>query len=250
MSSVATRPERKSLLDAVVFDWAGTLADVGEHPSSVADWQPAAEVLGVGDPTMLAVRLHDVDERVRMRMAEEGRTARVEAIIKETAHLVGLDPSQEVLAAAIDTHLEACARRVVPDSMALDMLTDLRQAGYRTGLSADTTWPGSFCESLLARDGMHMQLDVRVYASDLGHCRPDVKAYKAMLAVLDIHDARRVVFVGDDPVLDLGTATRMGMRTILVAPHINESHQGGVDGGVDAVVSDLAEIPGWVAAWS
>jgi FMN phosphatase YigB (HAD superfamily) len=58
---------------------------------------------------------------------------------------------------------------------------------------------------------------VRAYSTEIGARKPNAQLFQAALDELGI-PAGQVIYVGDDPRLDVAAARRIGMRTILKVP--------------------------------
>ncbi|MFP5370424.1 MAG: HAD family hydrolase, partial [Actinomycetes bacterium] len=93
-----------------------------------------------------------------------------------------------------------------------------------------------------------------VYTSKLPHTKPHPSAFKAVLHMLDVPDARRAVFVGDRLFDDIFGASQMGMRTALVRNPAVRWPEGTVVQAREvrphAVIDTLSEVLRWVADWS
>ena len=93
-----------------------------------------------------------------------------------------------------------------------------------------------------------------MYTSELPRTKPHPSAFKAVLHLLDVPDARKAVFVGDRLFDDIHGARQMGMRTALVHNPAARWPQGTIvkpsEVRPDARISSLSELLRWVADWS
>lgn len=243
----------RRLLDAVVFDWGGTLA----IPTSadLADlWRHAAHVLDPEREDDLTATLARVEAGAWRRVAEDQMSFTLDRILDEACRATGLDVRTAVRSQAAAAHLDSWTPHVrhVPD--ALPVLQALQDGGYRCGLLSNTHWPRRFHEHFLERDGLAPYLDATVYTSELPWTKPHPSAFKAVLHLLDVPDARRAVFVGDRLYDDVFGASQMGMRTALVRNPGVRWPEGTVvrpsEVRPDATIDALPELLRWVADWS
>jgi len=243
----------KGLLDAVIFDWGGTLS---VHPDGDLDdlWHHAAAILDPGRSDELTAVLAGIEAATWRRVAGDQRSSTLEEILDEACRVTGLDVRAAVREQATAAHLDGWTHHIhhVPD--AVPVLQELRGAGYRCGLLSNTHWPRRFHQRFLDRDGLSPHLDATVYTSELPRTKPHPSAFKAVLHLLDVPDPRRAVFVGDRLFDDIHGAAQMGMRTALVPNPAARWPSGTVvkpsEVWPDAELGSLAELPRWVADWS
>ena len=199
-------------VEAVLFDWGGTLSTHGEW-DLLAMWRAAAEVLAPDDPDPLAARLFEAElswwhERVRDGDGTgSGTTEDIVRSVERRTHL----PVQQ----AIEAYHRAWEQTVDHDPAALAVLRGLKERGLRTGLLSNTHWPRALHERWLDEAGLLPYLDVRVYTSDLLHMKPHRAAFEALLDAVGV-SAGRAVFVGDRLRDDIGGAQAVGMRAVLL----------------------------------
>ena len=243
----------KRLLDAVVFDWGGTLS-VHADVDLVDLWRHAASVL---DPTRedeLTDLLARVEAGTWRRVTDDQMSFTLDRILDEACRATGLDVRAAVRSQAAAAHLDSWTPHIrhVPD--AVPVLQALQDAGYRCGMLSNTHWPRRFHEHFLERDGLAPYLDATVYTSELPRTKPHPAAFKAVLHLLDVPDARRAVFVGDRLFDDVFGAQQLGMRTALVRNPAARWPEGAVvqpsEVRPDARLDELGELLRWVADWS
>jgi len=243
----------RRLLDAVIFDWGGTLA---VHPEGdLADlWRAAAATLDPDREDELTAVLARVEAGTWRRVPQDQKSFTLDAILDEACRATGLDVRAAVRSRATAAHLDSWTPHVrhVPD--AVPVLQALQDAGYRCGLLSNTHWPRRFHAHFLERDGLAPYLDATVYTSELPRTKPHPSAFKAVLHLLDVPDARRAVFVGDRLFDDIHGASQMGMRTALVENPAARWPDGTVvkpsEVRPDARLGSLSELLRWVADWS
>jgi putative hydrolase of the HAD superfamily len=223
-------------VDAVIFDWGGTLTPW--HTIDPAEpW-----LVAIGDPA-IAQRLWDAEALVWRRQRDEHRSA----TMAEVFATAGVDPSDELTAA----FHEWWEPHTLTDPDVAPLLRELRQRGIKIGVLSNTIWPRSRHERIFARDGITDLIDAAVYTSEIEWTKPHPQAFQAILAALGVEDAGRAVFVGDRRFDDIHGAKSVGMRAVL-SPHseIPDRERGHTEGDPDAVVERLADLLPIIDGWS
>jgi putative hydrolase of the HAD superfamily len=232
-------------VQAVVFDWGGTLTPF--HDVDLLDlWRVAARRLAPDRADEVAQALHDAERAFWDTSVATGRSGTTADVIARAAELTGLDVPAAVVAVALDEHLEAWTPHTFTDPEAAPLLTALRDRGIRTGLLSNTHWPRQWHERWLERDGVADLIDVRVYTSDLEHIKPHPEAFRTVLAALKVSDPATAVFVGDRPRDDIFGARTVGMRAVLLPNGVVP----GYDVEPDATISRLSDLLPIVEEWA
>lgn len=234
-------------LEAVIFDWGGTLTQWALIELEDM-WQLAAEHLG--NETGRAV-----DELKRSMLASEKRywdrvnethhTGTLGDILAEMSSSMGLDVTGAVLSEVAQRHLDAWTPHVRHHVDVVETLTQLRARGLKIGLLSNTHWPETFHEHFLERDGIAPLIDVRAYTSTMEHSKPHREAFMHVLRRLGV-SPDKAVMVGDRPVDDVWGSQQVGMRGIW-RPHDQSPPLGNVV--PDAVIQCLIELPSLLADW-
>ena len=231
-------------VDAVIFDWGGTLSEF--VPLEMLDvWRLAARHLAPERAHELTARLVAVEERFWQTTATHQRSATLASLLAAASSEVGLDVADAVLEEAATHHLDAWTPHIRHDPDAAPTLRELRARGLRTALLSNTHWPRTFHEHFLARDGLAGLLDARLYTSELEYQKPHPTAFQAALAAVGVDDPSRAVFVGDRPWDDVVGARQAGMRAVLRHNPLVPSH----DVEPDAVITALPELVKLVDGW-
>lgn len=231
-------------LEAVIFDWGGTLAEF--VPLEMTDvWTLAAAHLAPGREDEVAQRLCDVEARFWDRTAGACRSATLAELVAEASAELGLDVAEAVLEEAALGHLDAWTPHIRHFDGAADVLEALRRRGLRLGLLSNTHWPRAFHERFLARDGLAEHLDARLYSSEMTHLKPHPSVFRAALDALDVEEPAAAAFVGDRRYDDIWGAQRAGLRTVWMA----NDHASAWDVTPDATITALAELPKVLDAW-
>lgn len=234
-------------VDAVVFDWGGTLSLWSDVSTEDHPWHAYARSYDPADAAGLAARLLDAESDAWRRSRDERVSTTVDALVRTA----GVDPAGERHAAALAGYLQAWAPHTRLDPDVPDLLVALRARGLRVGVLSNTLWSRAHHEEVFRRDGILHLIDGAVYTSELPWSKPDPRAFAAALSAIGDPEPARTVFVGDRPFEDIHGAQQAGMRAILV-PHsrIPDSQRGPTEGRPDAVVQRLAEIGEIVARWA
>jgi putative hydrolase of the HAD superfamily len=231
-------------LEAVVFDWGGTLTPF--HDVDLLDlWRAAARVLAPDRADELAAALARAERAWWDTAVRTGRSGTTAEVVVAAAQLTGIPVDEALHDEALTAHLEAWTDHTLTDPEAGPLLRALRERGLRTGLLSNTHWPRSWHERWLERDGVLDLLDARVYTSELDTVKPHPAAFRAVLAALGVSDPATVVFVGDRPHDDISGAKAMGMRAVLLPNDFAPAY----DVAPDATISTLAELLPVVDGW-
>jgi putative hydrolase of the HAD superfamily len=232
---------RTNEIEAVIFDWGGTLTPW--HTVDVhAGWRAAAAAI---DPTRaddVAAALLAAEDLVWARARDEHRSATFEEICA-LAEVV-------LTEAALAEYHDHWEPHTFIDPEAPDVLIGLRERGIRVGVLSNTIWPREFHERVFARDGVLELFDGAVYSSEIPWTKPHPEAFLAAMDAAGASDPSRCVFVGDRLFDDVYGARNVGMRAIFV-PHSDiPPHQIGHSiGEPDATVHSLSELLPLVDRW-
>jgi len=231
-------------IEAVVFDWGGTLSEFVDL-ELVDAWRLAARHIDPDHEDEMVARLVRVEADFWATTASHQRSATLADLLAEATATLGKDIAEALLEEAAVRHLDAWTPHVAHDPEAAPTLATLRQDGLAIGMLSNTHWPRAFHERFLERDGLIDLIDVRLYTSEMPFQKPHPSAFLAASGALGV-DPRSVVFVGDRPWDDVSGARSVGMRTVLrpnpFAPDID-----GIE--PDARIRALPELPDLLRAW-
>jgi len=230
-------------IEAVLFDWGGTLTWF--HSIDMIDgWRAAAQVLAPDRVDEVAGALLAAENEVWARTTSTLRSATTAEVLRNATVATGLPVDDVLHDEAILSYLEHWGPTTRAREDAQPVLEALRSRGLRTGLLSNTHWPQHVHEEYLRRDGLLHLLDARVYTSDLQHVKPHPEAFNALLAAVGVA-ATDAVFVGDRLHDDIGGAAALGMRTVWVRNDAVPK----ADVVPDAVIGDLKELLDVVDSW-
>lgn len=232
-------------IQAVVFDWGGTLSEYAEI--ELFDmWKLAAAHLSraTGRPeTELTGQLLAAELRYWDGVKTSHRTGTLQDILVAESQALGLDVSRALVEETAQRHLDAWTPHIRHHADAVDTLRALKAAGLKLGLLSNTHWPEAYHEHFLERDGLLDLLDVRAYTSNMTHSKPHRAAFLHVLDRLGVAP-QHAVMVGDRPIDDVWGAQQLGMRGVW-RPHSGSPAIGDVR--PDAVISRLSELPALIA---
>jgi putative hydrolase of the HAD superfamily len=222
-------------LEAVIFDWGGTLT-----PWHTID--PLECWLSVTADADQAASLHAAENAAWRLARDEHRSATI-ADILDAASVSLTDDQWRAYFAFWDQHS-------FTDPAVGQLFTDLKERGLRIGILSNTVWPRSEHERIFRRDAVHELIDGAVYSSEIEWTKPDPRAFEAAMLAVGVQDPARAVFVGDRLFDDIYGAQRAGMRAVHV-PHsdIPAWQTTGVEGSPDAVVQQLSDLVAVIDRW-
>ena len=194
-------------MQAVVFDFFGTLTPVSPGEVWASNAAKLAAVLGVGTEPLLQLLDDSFPERITGVLGDQRQT------MQALADRLGVRPTEEQLAEAI------AVRRRVQEAMftlrpeALGVIERLRSAGLKTGLVSDCT---SELSDAWGRLPLAALIDAPVFSCIEGTRKPDPRLFRKVAADLATEPAR-CVYIGDGGGQELTGASALGMRAVLLA---------------------------------
>ena len=226
-------------VDAVIFDWGGTLTP-WHTVDHVALWRDVCaghfQEQEISERTASAIRA--AESELWIAAEREHRSATMDHVFERA----GVTPTAEFLA----SYFEAWEPHTLTDPDAPELLRRLRADGIKIGVLSNTMWPRDVHQQFFVRDGIDGLIDGAVYSSEIDWTKPHPEAFRAAMAAIGVTDPASCVFVGDRPFDDIFGARRLGMRTVFI-PHSNlPAHDGGVP---DAVITRLADLPAVLDQW-
>lgn len=231
-------------IEAVVFDWGGTLTawhDIDFHAESLALAQ--AVVNADHDVEVSRERLHAAGNTIWGRSRDHQQSATIADLFTEA----GLEHDPDLLRA----YYEFWEPHTLTDPDVAPLFGTLREQGIKVGVLSNTIWPREWHEGFFRRDGVLDLIDGDVYTSEVPWTKPSPHAFRAALDAVGATDPARCVYVGDRLFDDVYGAQSAGLRAIHV-PHsrIPAEQVGHTEGEPDAVVDRLADIAAVVRQWT
>jgi putative hydrolase of the HAD superfamily len=233
-------------VDAVIFDWGGTLTqwhDVDFHEESLALAQAVVQVADEPvDVVELAPRLHEANGVIWGRSRDEQRSSTIGDLFNEAG--LGHDPE------LLQAYYEFWVPHTTTDPDARPLFETLREGGTKVGVLSNTIWPREWHRGFFERDGVLDLIDADVYTSEILWTKPAPEAFQAAVEALGLSDPTRCVYVGDRLFDDVWGAHNAGLRAIHIPlSNIPAEQVGHTEGEPDAVVHRLAEIGDVIARW-
>ena len=195
-------------VDAVIFDWGGTLTrwhDVDFHEEALALAQAVVQTADEPvDLGALAPRLHEANSAIWGRSRDEQRSSTIGDLFTEA----GLDHDPELLHAYYDFW----EPHTLTDPEVRPMFEELHAAGLKVGVLSNTIWP---------------------------------RAFAAAMEAVGVADPAACVYVGDRLFDDVWGAHQAGMRAVHIPlSTIPPGQVGHTAGSPDGVIHALSELPG------
>jgi putative hydrolase of the HAD superfamily len=229
-------------LEAVIFDWGGTLTrwhDVDFHAESLA---LAAAVTTTGhDPELARAALHEAGTVIWGRSRDHQQSS----TIADLFEVAGLDHDPDLLTA----YREFWEPHTFTDPEAGPLFERLRAGGLRVGVLSNTIWPRAWHVDIFERDGVYDLIDGDVYTSEIPWTKPSPRAFRAAMDAVGVDGPARCVYVGDRLYDDVWGAQQAGMHAVHIPlSRIPSGQVGHTLGEPDAVVRTLSELPGVLAS--
>lgn len=232
-------------IDAVIFDWGGTLTPW--HSFDLREqWRHYAEVYDPSRADELSALLLEQE----MLLWQAGREHHRSATLDRVFQAVGIEPAGERHEEALAAYHRWWEPHTHTDPDVEPTFTGLRARGLRIGVLSNTLWTAAFHREVFRRDGVLDLIDGAVFSSELPYTKPHPEAFLSAMRAVGVDDPARCVFVGDRPFEDVHGAKEVGMRAVLV-PHsdIPADQRGHAEGDPDAVVQRLLDLLDVVDRW-
>ncbi|HET6969005.1 MAG TPA: HAD family hydrolase [Ornithinibacter sp.] len=245
-------------VDAVVFDWGGTLTPWHEVDMP-EQWRVfAREVHGipVDSPDVPesdleeAHRLADRILEAESAAWQRGREEHTSAALADILDAAGVDAAHDRHHLALAAYRGFWEPHTHTDPQVRPLWEGLRRRGIRIGVLSNTIWSRDYHRDIFERDGVLDLMDADLYSSELDHVKPHPEAFRAICRALDV-DPRRSVYVGDRIFEDVHGPQQVGMRAIWI-PHsdIPVSQRVEVTAVPDARAHELLDVLTIVDGWT
>ena len=233
-------------VDAVVFDWGGTLTawhDIDFHAESLALAQAVLTTPDTSDDHHAhAARLHEAGSVVWGRSRDHQQSATIGDLFDAAG--LGHDPD------LLDAYYAFWEPHTLTDPDVGPLWRWLRAEGIKVGVLSNTIWPRSWHRGYFERDGVLDLIDGDVYTSEIPWTKPSPDAFRAAMDAVGVTDPAACVYVGDRLFDDVWGAQNAGLRAIHV-PHSDIPRQqvGHTEGTPDAVAHTLLDVLAIVDGW-
>ena len=150
-----------------------------------------------------------------------------------------IDPADVDLQELMRVYDNGPAPGVEPYPDTHDVLTQLKESGYKMGLITNAFQPMWMRDPELEAYDLLKYLDARITSGDTRFMKPHPAIYWRMLGLLDLMP-EDCVFVGDRPGHDVQGAHNVGMIGIMIdPPHLDRGFEGT---NPDYVINSLSEL--------
>jgi len=191
---------------AVIFDLFGTLADNFSSREYGDALVQMASALSLPWDDFRRVWFDSSSER------NTGVFQDCEAGVEHVCHELGVQRERRQIRLAAQVRLDYIRRVVTSRSDATEVLSRLKEEGYKTGLISDCTheipviWPETHLSSLI---------DVAIFSCSVGLRKPDPDIYQLAIQRLGVRP-EQCLYVGDGGSQELSGALRFGMHPVLI----------------------------------
>jgi len=214
-------------------------------------------------PTGIA--LEQLVERYTQRTREAWMSARVDlrapvmpVILQQTLTELGVRGAE----AFADEILRAYDWKAVPGVVVFPdvfpALKELRSRRIRLGVVTNSSQPMSLRDCELREHGLLPYFpDCRLAAADVGYLKPHPRIFHSALERIGVAP-EEAVFIGDNPIADVGGAMDVGMRAVqrlnaedatISGGHPRLSDSGDASGGGHPCLRSFAELPALLDDW-
>jgi putative hydrolase of the HAD superfamily len=229
--------DRQVTVEAVIFDWGGTLTPW--HTIDNAElWRVIVEPHYPADHADRAAAAHGAESELWELARAEHRSSTIFGVLERA----GIEPTDQLIA----TYLREWEPHTFTDPDGIAALRQLRERGVKIGVLSNTMWPRSWHEDVFRRDGVLDLIDGAVYSSEIDWTKPHPEAFLAAMGAVGVTSPERCVFVGDRPWDDIHGAKSVGMRAVLI-PHSDVPTF--ADATPDAVINTLSDLIPLIDSW-
>ena len=232
-------------VDAVIFDWGGTLTPWHEVDLE-RQWQVFARAVHGEEHRAreLALELQRAEGAAWSRARDTHSSAALDQILADA----GLGGVEHLAArAAYEKFWEP---HTFTDPQVEPLWTALRHSGIRVGVLSNTIWSSAYHRAIFERDGVAHLIDADVYSSEIAWTKPHPEAFRAAAAAVGV-PPERCVYVGDRLFEDVHGPQQVGMRAVWI-PHsvIPMAQRVEVDATPDATAQELLDVLAIVQGWN
>ena len=233
--------------DAVVFDLYGTLIDIQTDERRGSLWARLARFLRyqglAAEPAPLREAFFAAMRRSQAASPQAYPEIDIPAILGAQMRELGYAGGDEFVVRVAQLFRSLSVRRfgLFPD--ALGCLAALRG---RAALGLVSDAQRAFLEPELAMLGLAPHFGALVVSSDHGYRKPDPRLFASVLGQLGVA-AEQAVYVGDNPLRDVGGARMAGMATVLLRrPGALVAEPG--EHAPDLTIGSLDELLRWLGS--
>jgi putative hydrolase of the HAD superfamily len=201
------------VLDAVLFDWGGTLMDWGWDAELLTAGHAAGlRALGREPIPELTAKFRDV--YLPSFFAEKGMVEEIEypAQVRQLLREFDIEVSDDELQRFLEAEHAEWGPAVQLSSTTHALLETLRGRGLKLALVSNAIDPPELLHRDLERYGIADRVDFAVFSSEVGRRKPDPSIFRRALDALAV-EPEHALFVGDTLATDIAGAQALGMHT-------------------------------------
>lgn len=224
------RPERAGArITAVIFDMDDTLidwsgqeifgAEIGQRHLRRAYTHLAGQGFDLPAPEDFFDSFGNILVRAWAEAKQTWAGVSLADVLAQTLAAAGLEPGQVDMEALLRVYEWEPVPGVRPFPDTLPVLQTLKRQGYKIGLVTNAMQPMWMRDVELENYGILPYLDARITSGDTGHMKPHPAIYRRILALLEVEEPARAVFVGDRPENDIAGANEAGLTSVLITPN-------------------------------
>ncbi len=209
--------------DAALFDLGGTLI-IYENKHS---WKELT-LLGCRNAAPVLKKLSGAEipaERIRshlLQVLDDAIQAHSEdlaeidffEIISVVLSNLGVEISDGLPAKFVDSYYQPTTDQIVLVPGAVELLSELKNAGLKIGLISNSIFPAEFHRDEMRRFGILDYFDFTIFSSEVMIRKPNKEIYLKALSLAK-SQSDRTVFVGDRLLEDVAGPQAVGMKAIL-----------------------------------
>lgn len=223
--------------EAVVFDLFGTLIDKFSLKQSHETLKHVADVLSINADDLIDYWYATFDER------GTGIFQNFEANIEHICGKLNISVKENQVIKAAEIDREYTTRSMKPRPYAIELLTQLKSYGYRTGLITN-------CSTEIPHSWKDMPftplIDIAVFSCMEGIQKPDPRIYYITTEQLSV-EPDKCLYIGDGDSRELSGAAAVGMHPVLIRDpeeDINDVHRADYEAGTwqGPVITSLKEV--------
>ncbi len=184
-------------VEAVVFDWGGTLTPW--HTVDLPEqWRVfAREVHGI---PVESPDVSDADLEEAHRLADRileaesaawarGRAEHTSAALADILVEAGVDAAHDRHHLALAAYRGFWEPHTLTDPQVRPLWEGLHARGIKVGVLSNTIWSREYHRDIFERDGVLDLLDADLYSSEIDHVKPHPEAFRAICRELDVAPA-------------------------------------------------------------
>ena len=201
---------------AAIFDLFGTLVDNFSSQGYMKSLSQMASVLSLPFDDFRQVWFATSTGKRNMGVSQS-----CEGDVENVCRELEIIPEDRQVQLAVQHRLDYIRNVMTPQPSAIEVLSCLKEEGYKTGLLSNctheipTVWPETPFAPLI---------DVAIFSCSVGIRKPDPRIYQLTAERLEVRP-EECLFVGDGGSQELSGALNVGMMPVLTRPDADSTEQ-------------------------